>query len=428
MRYEPNWQSLDARPIPPWFDESKLGIFIHWGLYSVPAWAPKGNYAEWYWASMADKSGETWKFHVEQFGEAFKYQDFVADFNAELFDPEQWAELFARSGARYVIPTAKHHDGFCLWPSAHAWNWNSVDVGPHRDIIGELATAVRAQGLRMALYYSVYEWFHPWFLNDVDRYVVEHMHPQLKDLVMRYEPSLIFTDGEWDKPSEVWRSCEFLTWLFNEAPNRDEVVVNDRWGAETRSAHGGYFTTEYGEVGGGKPLTEGRKWEENRGLGHSFGFNRNEDLADYMTPEATIHLLINTVSRGGNLNLNVGPTADGRIPVIMQERLLQLGEWLGVNGEAIFGTRPWRMQAQGDVVRYTSTSAAVYAICLRWPGQELALDGVRVAECAEVTLLGHKQPLAWRADESGLTVQMPPLTVGQMPCEHAYVVKLTGVA
>ena len=348
--YDTAWESLDARPSPPWFDQAKFGIFIHWGVYSVPAWAPKRSavnstgeaYAEWYWAAAQNKQGKFWKFHEKTYGEDCKYQDFAPLFKAELFDANQWADLFVRSGAKYVILTSKHHDGYCLWPSDHAWNWNSMDIGPHRDLVGDLTEAVRKRQIRMGLYYSLYEWFNPVYMKDPARYVDRHMLPQLKDLVSHYRPSLLFTDGEWDQCSDVWRSREFLTWLFNESPVREEIVVNDRWGKETRSKHGGYYTTEYGEVGFGEALTARHKWEECRAMGASFGFNRNEDLEDYLSDKELIHLLVDIVSKGGNLNLDIGPAADGRIPVIMQERLVQMGEWLQVNGEAIYNTQPWR--------------------------------------------------------------------------------------
>ncbi len=208
--YRPTWESLDSRPNPKWYEEAKFGIFIHWGVYSVPAWGAKGEYAEWYWHEMADKNGPTWKFHVQTYGENFKYQDFVPGFTAKLFDPERWAKLFARSGARYVVLTSKHHEGFCPGPSVLSWNWNSADAGPHRDLLGGLTKAGRARGLKMGFYYSLYEWFNPLYLSDVSRYVDEHMLPQLKDAVERYKPSLIFADGERDHPSDVWKSREFL--------------------------------------------------------------------------------------------------------------------------------------------------------------------------------------------------------------------------
>ena len=428
MTYEPTWESIDSRPCPAWYDDVKLGIFIHWGVYSVPSWGPKGRYSEWYWSAMNDKNGPTWEFHVDQYGEDFKYQDFAGMFKAEMFDPDQWADVFARSGARYVVLTSKHHDGYCLWPSAESWNWNSVDVGPHRDLVGDLSQAVRAKDMKMGLYYSLYEWYHPFYRTDVDRYVDELMLPQLKDLMRRYEPSVLFTDGEWDHPKEVWRGNEFLSWLFNEAPCKDDIVINDRWGKNTRSSHGGYYTTEYGHVGGGKQeLAAQHKWEENRGIGKSFGYNRNEDVDDYMTAKDLVHLLVETVSKGGNLLLDVGPTADGRIPVIMQQRLVEIGEWMDVNSDAIYGTQPWREQSDGESVCYTAKEDALYAISLAWPGEKLALNHPRASDATQAQLLGLDAPLSCSNQDGTLTIDVPQLSVDEVPCQHAYVFKLTSV-
>ncbi len=428
--YEPNWASLDARPTPGWFEDAKFGIFIHWGVYSVPAWGPKGTYAEWYWHELQDTNKPTWKFHVQTYGKDFRYPDFAGRFKAELFNPGEWADLFARSGARYVVLTSKHHEGFCLWPSAQSWNWNSVDIGPHRDLCGDLTEAVRSRGLKMGFYYSLYEWFNPLYRSDFNRFVDEHFFPQFKDLVNRYEPSLIFADGEWDHPSEAWRSPELLAWLFNESPCRNEVVVNDRWGKETRGKHGGYYTTEYGEVhvGQGKDVPKDRHpWEENRGIGRSFGYNRNENVDDYRPAEALIHLLVDMTAQGGNLLLDVGPTADGRIPVIMQQRLVEIGDWLKLNGEAIYGTRPWRKTAEGKSVRYTSKGKDLYAICLAWPERELVLESPRPGPDTQIRLLGQTQPLKWSSQEGRLRIEVPTLSVNALPCRHAYVFKLTGM-
>lgn len=335
--FETTWDSIDKRPIPEWFEEAKFGIFIHWGVYSVPAWGPKGKYAEWYWHDMQNHEGETWQFHCKHYGETFAYQDFAPLFKAEMFDPEHWADIFVRSGAKYVVLTSKHHEGFCLWPSAESWNWNSVDVGPHRDLCGDLSQAVKARGLKMGFYYSLYEWFNPTYRTHVERYVSERMLPQLKDLVVRYEPDLVWTDGEWGHTSDVWRATEFLAWLFNESPVREKVVVNDRWGKECRGVHGGFYTTEYGH--GNVQKDSDHPWEECRGIGASFGYNRNETVDDYATGKQLVRLLVDTASRGGNLLLDIGPTADGRIPEIMEQRLLEIGEWLRINGESIYGTK-----------------------------------------------------------------------------------------
>jgi alpha-L-fucosidase len=422
MNYQPTWESLDTRPVPAWFEEAKFGIFIHWGLYSVPAWAPKGQYSEWYQHRLVTAKDEAAvKFHEENYGNNFRYEDFVAGFKAELFNPDEWADLFVKSGAKYIVPTSKHHDGFCLWPSPHSWNWNSLDVGPHRDLMGELTTAVRARDLKMGFYYSIYEWYRPIYLESPSRYAVEHMIPQMKDLVRRYAPSILFTDGEWDHPSDVFHSCEFLAWLFNESVCKDEIVINDRWGSDTRSAHGGYFTTEYGEVGFGKIINETKVWEECRGIGKSFGYNRIETPSDYLSGRDLILLLIDTVSKGGNLLLNIGPTADGRIPVVMQERLLEIGNWLTTNGEAIYNTRKWRTVAEG-LVRYTTKNNAIYALCSNWPGNELILEAPKPAGTLAVHLLGRDQGLPATFTDGKLKIQLPAPPITDLP----HVFKISG--
>jgi alpha-L-fucosidase len=427
--YQPTWESINSRPIPAWFDQAKFGIFIHWGVYSVPAWGPKGKYAEWYWHDMQDHDGPTWKFHVATYGEKFKYQDFAPLFKARLFDPDHWADIFERSGAKYVVLTSKHHEGFCLWPCPASWNWNAVDVGPHRDLAGDLTQAVRAHGLKMGFYYSLYEWYNPLYHADLSRYVDEHVLPQMKDLVERYHPSILWTDGEWEHPSSDWKSTQFLAWLFNDSPVRDEIVINDRWGKETRGVDGGFYTSEYGKYRG-KGFEKAQlvhKWEEDQGIGSSFGYNRNEDADDYKTPEQLIHLLVNTVSTGGNLLLDIGPTSDGRIPVIMQERLLQMGAWLKINGEAIYGSHPWRETQEDANIRYTAQKDAIYAIALAWPGRELVLEAPQAGNQTQVTLLGYSKPLAWRNEAGKLVIQLPALAPGELVAPYAFVFKLTGV-
>ncbi|MCX6620229.1 MAG: alpha-L-fucosidase, partial [Acidobacteria bacterium] len=357
--YQPTWESVDSRPIPGWFTDAKFGIFIHWGVYSVPSYAPvipgKLAYAEWYWnAITAGKTPKanpvqagSWEYHKRMYGADYPYQNFAPQFRAELFDPDHWADIFRRSGAKYVALTSKHHEGFALWPSAEAsktWGrpWNAVEIGPKRDLLGDLTTSVRAKGLKMGIYYSLYEWYNPLWLSDKPRYVAEHMMPQFKDVVTRYKPSIIFSDGEWDLPSSEWRSPELLAWLYNESPVKEEVVADDRWGKETRHKHGGYWTTEY--TPGMADIKH--PWEESRGMGFSYGYNRAERVNHYRSGRDLVILLVDLVSRGGNLLLDIGPAADGTIPVIMEERLLQIGDWLKVNGDAIYGTKPWKTARQ----------------------------------------------------------------------------------
>ena len=356
QEYQANWNSLNTREIPSWFHKDKFGIFIHWGLYSVPAYAPvlpnSGyNYAEWYWRRIRrdyfqgkeenEASRQLFtEFHNKNYGQDFKYEQFESLFKAELFKPQQWARLFKASGAKYIILTSKHHEGYTLWDSPEAdrsWGrpWNAVTGTPKRDLLGALTAAVRSQGLKMGFYYSLYEWFNPLWVTDKQKYVTEHMIPQFKDLVNRYKPSIIFADGEWELPDSGWHSPQLLAWLFNQSPVKNEVVVNDRWGSNTRKLNKGamYTTSEYGSG-----MNKSVIWEQCEGIGHSFGYNRNEALEDYKTDSDLILMLADVVSRGGNLLLDIGPTSDGRIPVIMQQRLMAIGNWLKVNGEAIYGT------------------------------------------------------------------------------------------
>lgn len=461
-RYQANWASLDQRPCPEWYLDAKFGIFMHWGLYSVPSWGAPKQYAEWYWNRMADKKPGNvwWQFHKKHYGENFEYQDFAPRFRCEFFNPEEWADLFARSGARYVAPTSKHHDGFCIWPSEHAdktWGrpWNSVSTGPKRDLLGELGEAVRKRGLKYGFYYSLYEWFNPLWLADRQRFVDEHLIPQFKDVVTRYAPAIIFSDGEWDMPAANWKSESLLAWLYNESPCKEYVVANDRWGKGIRHKHGDYFTTEYGA---GLPNAE-HPWEENRGMGYSYGFNRAETIDDYKSGRELLLMFIDLVSRGGNLLLNIGPTGDGRIPVVMQDRLLQMGDWLKVNGEAIYGTRyagrdcQWTagkrpgqsfgeykvkydlmkmigQKPNGDLavkqVWFTKKPGALYAITPGWPGGQLVLRDLRVPATFAVTLLGYPGALKHKVVGRNLEIELPNLTGDELPCLHAYTFKLPG--
>jgi alpha-L-fucosidase len=452
--YQPTWDSIDKRPTPAWFTDAKFGIIIHWGVYSVPAYAPvipgKLAYAEWYWhqkdegrdnpKANAVETG-TWEYHKKMYGADYVYKNFAPQFRAQLFDPDQWAGLFERSGAKYVELTSKHHEGFALWPSKEAsatWGrpWNAVEEGPKRDLLGDLSDAVRKHGLRMGIYYSLYEWYNPLWLTDKLRYVSQHMIPQFKDVVTRYKPSIIYTDGEWELPSADWHSPELVAWLLNESPVKDEVVINDRWGSETRHKHGGYWTTEYtaGMSGMDHP------WEEGRGMGYSFGYNRAETLKDYRTGRELVIMLVDIVSRGGNLLLDIGPDADGTIPVIMQERLEQIGAWLKVNGDAIYGTRPWKETRQWSAGEQPKTSynaefesaydvsklaakpepgkAAIeaffttkgndlFAILPRWQSGSFLLKDVSGVKA--VTLLGTETKLKFKAAALGVIVELPDL-------------------
>ncbi len=358
------------------------GVFIPCrpGHRLVKEYATYAKYSEWYWNRLVTDSSKVGKafraYHNKTYGPGFMYQDFAPQFKAELFNPQQWADVFKNAGAQYVVLTSKHHDGFSLWPSAQSWNWNTVDVGPHRDLAGDLSEAVKAKGLHMGFYYSLYEWFNPVYKSNIGKYVDEHMMPQLKDLVTRYKPDIIWPDGEWEYPSDTWKSQSFLAWLYNESPVKSTVVVNDRWGKETRGKHGGYYTTEYdivhNEDASAKKFEH--PWEECRGIGGSFGYNRNENLADYNSSDALIQMLVQKVSRGGNLLLDIGPDADGTIPVIMQQRLADIGAWLTTNGDAIFGASSYQVTPPGGTVFYTQKGNNLYLILTAQQGKSITVD------------------------------------------------------
>ena len=335
---QPTWESINQRGYPQWFSDAKLGIFIHWGVYSVPAYASKEGYAEWYYRGLMTNDDRK-AFQERVYGKDFQYENFVPMWKAELWNPDEWAELFKKSGAKYVLLVSKHHDGYCLWPSQYAPGWNSMETGPHRDICGELTEAVRRQGLKMGSYYSLPEWksdIHRWYVDPDDSigtYVDTHMIPQLKELITAYKPTVLFTDGEWRNSAEQWHATELISWYYNTVG--DEAIVNDRWGEGQQH---GFRTPEYSA---GIKLTD-RPWAECRGLGRSFGLNRNESLENYMTSDELIRHFCVLVAAGGGMTLNVGPAADGKIPLLQQERLLDLGKWLKINGEAIYGTRPYK--------------------------------------------------------------------------------------
>ncbi len=474
--YEPTWESLDKRPLPAWFADAKFGIFIHWGPYSVPAWAPVGTYSEWYQYWMQNKTcgGNSHpkptvvsEYHEKNYGKDFSYYEFGDMFKAQDFDPAAWSDLFVKSGAKYIVLTSKHHDGFCLWPNQHASKafgrpWNSMDAGAKRDLVGELKAAVEKTPVKFGLYYSLYEWYNPLWKEESlrGRFVDEHFLPQVKELVTRYQPAILWADGDWMMEDTAWKSRELLTWLYNESPCKDSIMVNDRWGKSCRLKHGGCPTTEYDSG-----TTFDKAWEECRGIGFSFGYNRNEDVQDYNTAKVLILVLVDIVSHGGNLLLDIGPDGTGKIPPIMQERLLQIGQWLKVNGEAIYGTRKWRTLIQwsagerldgkaykklkklsyigGDFVLkqtidpepgmavkeifFTAKGSDVYAILPRLPEGKILIKDVIPGKKTRVTMLGTDKEFRWKKVKDGMQVAVPALLATEVPCEDAYVLKLTEV-
>ncbi|XP_028176570.1 tissue alpha-L-fucosidase [Ostrinia furnacalis] len=375
-KYKPDWEDLDTRPLPRWYDEAKIGIFLHWGVFSVPSF-----YSEWFWNDW--KNGnvkEITEFMEKNYPPNFSYQEFAPMLKAEFFEPEKFAKLFRRAGAKYVVLTTKHHEGYTLFPSKRSFNWNSVDVGPHRDLVKDVSDAVRKAGLKFGVYHSLYEWYNPIYLKDkaasfkTRDYPDTKLWPDIKQLINDYKPSVLWADGDWEANDTYWKSTDLLSWLYNDSPVKDDIVVNDRWGVGIPCHHGDFYNCE-DRYNPGRLVNH--KWENAMTLDKkSWGYRRNMELDDVKTIHELLQDVISTVSCGGNVLINVGPTKEGTIAPIFEERLEELGDWIEVNGEAIYGTKPWTAQndSYSPDVWYTCTGkhdssdvTAVYAIFLQWP-------------------------------------------------------------
>ncbi len=352
-RYHADWNSIRAHEIPSWYEDAKFGIFIHWGVYSVPAFAPptcqlgeidineqwfcNNPYAEWYFNSINVKKGPTYEHHLKTYGADFGYEQFIPQWKAEQWQPEQWAELFAQAGAKYVVLTTKHHDGFCLYPSKYT-DFNCTKAGPKRDLMGELTDQVRAKGLRMGAYYSgIIDWQYSSapiftesqnFSNACPTYeYADYAYKQVIELIDRYKPDVLWNDIGWPKAGE-----HMLPHLFAHYYNSvEEGVVDDRWNKLWCD-----FTSKEYKHG---ITSRDKKWEMCRGMGLSFGYNQVEDESHLISVRDLITLLVETVADNGNLLLNIGPRADGTIPSEQVDRLLALGQWLKINGEGIYASR-----------------------------------------------------------------------------------------
>lgn len=414
--FEANWESIRTHEVPDWYHDAKLGIFVHWGLYSVPAWAtPLGElgkvewtkwfannpYSEWYLNSLRIDGSPTQQHHSETYGADFEYMDFVAQFNEAVgaWDPGAMASLFAEAGAQYVVLTTKHHDGFTLWPSeVENPNLPADRRSSSRDIVGELTAAVKAARMRMGFYYSGgLDWsFNPEPIDTVEKVRGTIIHTQefadyadahWRELIRRYDPTILWNDIGYPEQADLAR---IVADYYNTHP---DGLINNRFeiGKEgSPQRHHDFTTPEYAKM---DEITD-YKWETCRGLGYSFGYNRVETDEHTIGEAELIYLLADITSKNGNLLLNAGPMADGTMPEIQASRLRALGAWLGKNGEAVYGTRPWKRAsgetADGIPVRFTSKGSTVYAILLGQPkSKEVALDIGVSAEKAEVAVLGE---------------------------------------
>ncbi len=474
--FRADWNSLGGYRVPEWFRDAKFGIFIHWGVYSVPAF---GN--EWYSRNMYVEGNAAFKHHVATYGpqSKFGYKDFIPMFRAEHFDANAWLDLFAQAGARYVVPVAEHCDGFAMYDSSLT-DWDAAKMGPKRDVVGELEAATRRHGLHFGV--SSHRAEHWWwydggmkFDSDVrdPRYAglygpaqpmalpgeddskepdpdhLERWLPPNKaflddwlarssELVTKYHPDFLYFDWWIGQPAFRPYLQHFAAYYYDEAASRRQGVVLTYKGYDFPE-NAATLDIERGKLDTLRLLP----WQTDTSVSiRSWGYANNDE---YRSAESLIDELVNVVSKNGNLLLNVGPKSDGTIPEQARAILLEMGAWLKTNGEAIYGSRPWLVYGEGPTkvtgsannsdqqeftaedIRFTTHNGALYAVALGWP-----VDGeLRIRSLARglpylkgpvcgVKMLGSDTPLSWRQEADGLYVQLPP----QRPNEPAWTFRI----
>ncbi len=456
--YQPNWNSLVTYPVAPWFRDAKFGIYTHWGPYSVPAYGPNGT---WYPHRMYDLDSDIAAHHTAAWGHPskFGYKDFIPMFTAEKFDPEQWADLFARSGAKFAGPVAEHHDGFSMWDSKLT-QWNSMNMGPKRDVVGELAKAYRAAGMKYitTFHHSHNWWFFPTWNEAFDcskaAYAGLYSRPhargerpdaeyldrwlgKLVEVVENYEPDLIWFDFGLGRIMESYRK-RFLAYYYNKSVEwgRDVVVTFKEFDSIYHLPPGAGVNDL--EVGKKNNLTPYMWLTDTTVDAGPRGTWSHVTYIGFKAVERLIHNLVDRVSKNGYLLLNVGPRADGTIPEGAAEALEGMGKWLAVNGEAIYGTTPWFRPGEGPTggeagghfnednearftahdIRFTVKGDCLYAIVLGRPGDEVRIKSLALLypqEIESIQMLGVDGDLPWRMADGSLWIQCPP----KMPCDHA---------
>lgn len=469
--FRATWESLKAYQLPDWYRDAKFGIFIHWGVYSVPAFG-----SEWYPRLMYIQDSEEYRHHLATYGppDKFGYKDFVPLFKAEKFDAAAWAKLFKESGAKYVVPVFEHHDGFQMYDSALS-DWTAAKMGPHRDLMGDLANAVRAQGLHLgasshrvehdffmgvgrairsdvndprnaSLYGPAHNWLQAKagtpLANDFTYVSTAWTHEWLSrcaEIVQKYHPDFIFFDWWIGQPSVREDLTRFAAFYYNESIKHGGtagVISYKDYAMEETSA---VLDIERGQLSDIRP----HPWQTDTSVSNkSWGYIENDT---FKSPEFIVHQLADIVSKNGNLLLNIGPRADGTIPDVVQQILRDVGSWLRVNGDAIYGTRPWRIYGEGPTrvtegtfndtqvrpytpedFRFTTKGDTLYAVELGWPKKsetvikslKTPVIGDRPVESVELIGGGKVQ---FQQHDDGLHLQLP----AQKPGKYAYVYKIT---
>jgi alpha-L-fucosidase len=437
-KFLPTWDSIRANySTPDWLRDAKFGLFMHWGLYVVPA-----HGSEWYEKHMYGNPGIT-QWHTEHFGapDKFGYKDFIPLFTCSNWNPGAWAELFKKSGAKFVIPTAEHHDGFALWNST-ANRFNAVQMGPHRDLIGDLGRAVRKQGLKFGVSNHGIEHFT--FIQPTKGVTNDLFDPQWKDfysvadrsdaacekfleswvaqnieLIDQYQPDVLWFDNGVNRREFDAIKLKVAAYYYNRAATWGKQVSLST--KDSAYLAGSYMDFERGSRAP-KELTD-YPWFVDEPVLYRFGYTEGSPIAD---AAHVVRLLVDCTSKNGGLLLNISPKADGTIPDDQQKLLLQIGAWLDVNGEAIYGTRPWKQFSEGKI-RFTTKGKYLYAISYEWPANEISIASLARTNSAgnisSVELLGHRGALEFSQDESGLKIKLP----AGKPCDYAYAFKISGL-
>jgi len=477
-KYQPDFESIDQHETPEWILDAKLAIFYDWGPYSIAGYAVKewnrARYPDWYLAHMY---GPHIDYHHSAWGEDFQRDDFIPLFTAENFNAKEIVNLVKMSGAKYLVPFNKHHDGYCLWNSKYTQR-DVVDMMPGRDLTAELIDACKKADIYYGFYFSVEDYEYPmidannelylryWqdkyvmppgnakrneetgeirgeFISEIHNRMVsgkipvtnfmdEYLVPQAKEFIDKYDPDILWFDGEWHHKATYYNTPELVAYFYNKAEGKKEVVANDRMGKDTRKNHGDLYTSETDVV----VEKIGHPWEENRSMSESYGYNHTDSLENYLTADELIQMLVRIVAKGGNLNLMVNPDGSGKVSQIQVDLLKELGDWLKVNGEAIYNTRPFETLCDntqlGQPVWYTMSkdSTYAYAIIFDWPRSETFIcRNANIVKGSEVQLLGYDKPIEWVDTGKrlwGMSAKVPEEMFKDSkarPCDHAWVLK-----
>lgn len=418
-----------------WWRDAKFGLFIHWGPYAVPAGVHNGERLE----GIGEWIMERAEIPVEE------YEEYARQFNPTEYDADEWVRIAKDAGMKYIIITSKHHDGFALWDS-EVGNYNSVDFAQiEKDLLDDLKAAADKYGIELGFYHSIMDWHHPdaqaphypdyntseKMNPNFDRYVENYLKPQVRELVEEYDPAVMWFDGEWI-PEWTHEHAEDMYVMLRQMD--PDLIINNRvdvgrQGMQGMNEEGGDYLGDFGtpeqEI---LESTSDFDWEACMTMNDTWGYKEHDD--NWKSSETLIHNLVDIAAKGGNYLLNVGPTAEGIIPDASVERLADMGDWMDINGEAIYETD--RLQnhfSEGESIRYTKKKGepVYYGILLEEPGQAAQFSYLQPDDGSEVMLLGYEDPLNWEFDEeNGLSIQIPDEVTNDENLSTAWVFKING--